>query len=115
MRLPGSERAEVDHRKLADYCLSPTHPVGKHKALVFASALGLTSSEAGTLREWLLHAAATGDAVEGRTDEFGRRFTLDFAAVSHVGRATIRSVWIIRTDEFHPRLTTCWVLPGSWS
>jgi len=32
----------VETRKLRDYCLSPEHPRGRHKARVFASALGLT-------------------------------------------------------------------------
>ena len=40
MGLPHADRAEVDLRKLSEYCLSPVHPVGKHKAAVFQAALG---------------------------------------------------------------------------
>lgn len=32
MPLPNIENAYIDDRKLIDYCLSETHPVGKHKA-----------------------------------------------------------------------------------
>jgi len=32
MLLRNAERAEVDIRKLTDYCLNPEHAEGKHKA-----------------------------------------------------------------------------------
>lgn len=32
MPLPNAERATVDMAKLSNYCLSATHPVGRHKA-----------------------------------------------------------------------------------
>ncbi|MGH7818267.1 MAG: DUF6883 domain-containing protein [Candidatus Binatia bacterium] len=43
MRIPNADRAVVDPRKLRDYCLSPIHPRGRHKARVFAAAVGLRS------------------------------------------------------------------------
>ncbi len=43
MKLPNSDRAVVDIAKLRDYCLNPAHPRGRHKARVFAAALGLTA------------------------------------------------------------------------
>jgi hypothetical protein len=51
MKLPNAERAVVDIAKLQDYSLNPAHDVGKHKARVFRSALGLTISDADWLRE----------------------------------------------------------------
>ena len=39
MRLPRSDALVVDVRKVRDYLLSATHPVGQHKARFFA-ALG---------------------------------------------------------------------------
>jgi hypothetical protein len=110
MGLPNAERAEVDPRKLTDYCLSPSHPVGKHKAAVFRAALGLTAADAGELREWLLRAAVSGEPVTGRADEFGERFVIDFPATTASGSATIRSAWIVRAGEDFPRLTTCYIL-----
>jgi hypothetical protein len=111
MRLPNSDRAEVDLRKLSEYCLSPTHPVGKHKATVFRSTLGLTVSDAPELREWTLKAAVDGQADFERGDEFGDRYRLDFEIATPFGRAKVRSAWIIRTGEDFPRMTTCYVLP----
>jgi hypothetical protein len=37
-RLPNSERAILDIRKIEDYCLNPEHPRGRHKARLFVSA-----------------------------------------------------------------------------
>ena len=42
MILPNAENAFIDDRKLIDYCLSESHPVGKHKVRVFISALGFS-------------------------------------------------------------------------
>jgi len=39
--LPNGDRAILDIRKLEDYCLSPSHPRGRHKARVFQRVLGV--------------------------------------------------------------------------
>ncbi len=57
MKIPNAESAFVDIVKLRDYSLSPEHEEGKHKARVFAVALGLTVDHAEWLREKLLAAA----------------------------------------------------------
>lgn len=111
MGLPNADRAEVDLRKLSEYCLSAVHPVGKHKAAVFRAALGLTAADAAMLRERILRAAIDEQAVSGHPDEFGDRYHLDFEVATPSGRALVRSAWIIRTGEDFPRLTTCFVIP----
>lgn len=110
MRIPNCEKAIVPIEKLRDYCLSDTHPKGKHKARVFYSALGLTQKDAETLRSALL--AAICDDLAGITnhDEYGQRYTLDFVLVVNGKTATVRSAWIILNDENQPRLVTCFVL-----
>ena len=110
MRVPNAELAVVDLRKLTEYCLSTTHAVGKNKAKVFRSALGVTSADAETLRDWLLEAVVGQDASLDRIDEFGERYGLDFEATTATGSAIIRSGWIVRAGEDFPRLTTCFVL-----
>lgn len=40
MIIPFSDRAIVDVRKLRDYCPNSEHDEGKHKAILFDSALG---------------------------------------------------------------------------
>ena len=109
-KLPNQQDAVVDVRKLRAYCLSPQHPRGRHKARVFASALGLTADDAEELRAALLSAAFSEEAVPGENDQYGERYMLDFAMETEAGIATIRSGWIVRRNEEFPRLTSCWVL-----
>jgi hypothetical protein len=110
MRLPNGKRAIVDIRKLRDYCLNPDSPRGKNKARVFAAALGITAADAQEFRERLLEAARTGQASLGELDMYGQRYTIDFEMETDVGKAVVRSGWIILHRERVPRLTTCYVL-----
>ena len=50
----------VEIAKLRDYCLSDTHPRGRHKARVFRSRLALTAADAelSAKRCWTPRAAA---------------------------------------------------------
>ena len=99
----------VDLSKLRDYCLNPHHEDGKHKARVFASALGLSRTEADWLRERLLEAARLGEATIFAETKFGTLYVLDFFVTTASGSAIIRSGWIVRFSEDFPRLTTCYV------
>ena len=110
MKIPNCEGAIVDIRKLRDYCLSMEHPRGRHKARVFASALGLTLDDAESLQEKLLEVACADNAAVGEDDEYGQRYTLDFVMVWNDNEAIIRSNWIVRTHEDFPRLTSCYVV-----
>jgi hypothetical protein len=109
--LPNADRAFIDPRKLVEYSLSPEHPVGAHKAVLFERILGITAEHAEELREILSHVVARASAAAGRMDEFGQRYTIDFTLRTATGAAMIRSAWIILAAEDFPRLTTCFVLP----
>jgi hypothetical protein len=102
----------VEISKLRDYCLSDSHPRGRHKARVFRSRLGLTADDAEVLRRTLLKAAHDREDELQRTDadEFGRRFVLDFPRTTAAGSATIRSAWILLAGQDVLRLTSCYVL-----
>src|SRR5262245_21729660 len=110
MRLPNGGRAIVDPRKLRDYCLNPNNASGRHKAQIFAAALGITTAETLQLRAKLLEIARTGDAQRGELDLYGQRYTIDFEMETVVGKATVRSGWIILPGQPAPRLTTCYVM-----
>ena len=66
MKLPNAERAFVNVAKLRDYSLNDEHKEGKHKARVFAAALGLRSGDAEWLRAKLLDIASSEDCRLGR-------------------------------------------------
>jgi hypothetical protein len=109
MRLPNGEYAIVDLRKLRDYCLNPDNARGRHKARVFAAVLGITAAEASQLQAELLAAARTAEAQPGELDLYGQRYTIDFVMETQIGKATVRSGWIILHGKTKPRLTTCYV------
>jgi hypothetical protein len=109
-RLPHSDEAILDIRKIEDYCLSPSHPRGRHKARVFREALGLQRSDAAWLRDILLEAARSSEASSIALAPWGTHWRLD-ATIRRQGKsAVVRTIWIVRTGESAPRFVTCWVL-----
>jgi hypothetical protein len=109
-RLPNSHLAILDLRKLEDYCLSPLHPRGRHKARVFRDAIGIGQSEAGWLRDALMTAVRQADATELERDAVGDRWRVDVRVARQNREIVIRTIWIIRAGEEPPRFVTCWVL-----
>lgn len=107
MKLPNAEQAIVEIAKLRDYSLDAAHEEGKHKARVFAAALGIGAD---WLREKLLDAALRSECERGRTTAFGQRYVLDFPLTKGRQEAGVRSVWNVRPGETAPRLITCYVL-----
>jgi len=49
--LPGAEAAQIPDEKLRDYVLDPEHFLGRHKARVFASVLGIRRDDWRYLRD----------------------------------------------------------------
>src|SRR4051812_17968485 len=109
MTLPNAEHAIIDLAKLRDYCLSPTHPVGRHKAAVFRSALGLIAEDADYLAALIREGVRDRPATLGRSDEFGQRYQVDLPLTTQTGSAIVCTAWIVRTGEDVPRLVTCYV------
>jgi len=110
MKLPNADRAFVDVVKLRDYSLNTEHKEGKHKARVFADALGLESDDAAWLRQKLLNIAKSEDCQMGRETDYGQRSVIDFELTREGKTARVRSAWIIRKGEDFPRLVTCYVI-----
>ena len=110
MRVPNAEKATVDIRKLTEYLLNPEHEDGQHKARLFRRTLGIGSEGAVELREALLRAVRHQDAVFGRFDRFGQRYTVDFKFQWKGKSAIIRSGWIVEHESDVPRLTTAYPL-----
>lgn len=96
--------------KLRDYALDPVHAKGKHKARVFAAALGLTRNDAAWLRDGLLRAAMESDCFLGPLTPHGQRYVVDFDLSRGEKTCRIRSVWNLRPNEDSPRLITCFVI-----
>jgi hypothetical protein len=103
--------------KLKDYCLSPEHPRGRHKARVFREALDIRRIDASWLREVLLEAVHGTEAVELATDAWGTHWRIDVTVRRHgksalVGldrtnrrvRAQIRDLLGVAMEETRPEL-----------
>jgi len=110
MIIPNADRAVVDIRKLRDYCLNPMHENGKHKARLFAAAVGISAKHADELRKTLLKIVKTHEATLGRRDEYGQRYSIDFMLSWRGKQAKIRSGRIIEHKSGIPKLTTCYPL-----
>lgn len=110
MKLPNDHLAVVDPRKLVDYCLNPSHEEGRHKARVFASALGIGPEDADWLCKEILVAIASADAAVESVGPYGMRYVVDIEIRRQDQVAWVRTAWMVRTGETIPRLTTCYVL-----
>lgn len=89
-------------RIMPDYSLNRQHEAGKHKARVFEAALGISSDDAGWLREQLLSAVLEEEVFEGRPSPFGKKYIMDIT-ISHSGRAaSVRSTGSSKMERTFP-------------
>lgn len=107
--LAGANRAVIDPRKLTEYALNPSHPVGGNKAKVFESALGFTKNNADDLILQLRKGVMKNTPIPGKIDQYGSRFTVDIPVVGPSGKGTVRSGWIYKPGSNIPELTTIFV------
>jgi hypothetical protein len=91
-RLPHSDEAILDIRKIEDYCLSPSHPRGRHKARVFREALDLQRSDAAWLRDVLLEAARSSEASPIAVDSWDTHWRLDATIRRQRKSAVVRTI-----------------------
>jgi hypothetical protein len=110
MLLPNGDRAIVDSAKLRDYCLSTVHPRGKHKARRFEAIFGWTADNWQDLRNTLLEAARTADALLTRQTEHGAFYEQTVGLRGPNGFGTVQIVWIVGAGTEIPRLVTCYPL-----
>lgn len=110
MKLPNGDRAIIDVAgKLLGYCLNHEHRLGRHKARVFSSALGITSDDPTGLVDALRAAAAGGDAQMRKTNDFGAEYEIQFSMDGPHGPCIVLSAWFIDKTTDVPRLTNCYV------
>ena len=104
--LPNAHLAHVEPSKVRDYLLSPTHPVGRFKSIVFA-ALGYTQESWPLLRDDLLDLARTTRAEPGQGSAYGQKYEVGGKLTGPNGRsAQLTTVWLVRPDDPAPRFVT---------
>ena len=110
MKLPEGQRAVIAAAKIRDYLLSTSHPVGRFKALFFAS-LGYTVTDWQRLEQDLLALAGSGDAESGRESPYGQKYEIRGTLNGPSGKsATVLTVWIVRFESDVPQFVTAF--PG---
>jgi len=108
--LPNLENANINPKKLTEYALNPAHPVGGNKAKVFESTLGYNQSNADDLMKKVYSKLNESEAVVGKLDQYGQRYTVDMNITGPNGSSKIvRTGWIIKLGSTIPELTTIYV------
>ncbi|MGP1347256.1 MAG: DUF6883 domain-containing protein [Phycisphaerales bacterium] len=118
MKLPNAEHAIVDDRKIADYLLSPTHPVGRHKCAYFQS-FGFSQANPAEFGGALVRHAIDNTVHETELTPFGTKHTVEGPLTTPDSRnPTIRTVWMMITPPAVsnrtpvPRLITAYPIPA---
>jgi hypothetical protein len=110
VRVPGGESATIDPAKLRDYLLSPTHPIGRFKAKVFA-ALGFTPEQWRELEDAFRAQHLTQSAEPAGSVADGQKYTIRAILKGPNGQsAVVVSVWFIPAAGMAPRFVTAY--PG---
>jgi hypothetical protein len=106
MRLPGAERARIPTDKLVRYALDPNRPRGRHKARVFAWALGIHTQDWRYLHDQILEALPAAPVRSTRITPFGVAYEV-VTPIDGLNGATLPVVttWIVEGDAA-PRLTS---------
>ncbi|MBW4568822.1 MAG: hypothetical protein KME31_12580 [Tolypothrix carrinoi HA7290-LM1] len=100
----------IDPRKLTDYALNRDNPVGADKAVIFQRDLGFTIDNYQLLLEQISTQALDAEALKGRADEHGQRYTVDLDITGTQGqREIVRTGWIVELDSDAARLVTLYV------
>ena len=108
MKLPMREKAYVPPRKLVDYLLSASHPVGRSKAKFFRSA-GFDETNAHALEQRLIGIALSEEVTELEHTSHGIKYTVEGVIQTPAeGAQRIRTVWIIETGQERPRFVTAY-------
>ena len=108
--LPNSSKATVEPSKVRDYLLSPSHPVGRFKAILFL-ALGYTQENWEELRNDLLAIARTGHATPAEPSMYGQKYEVSGKLTGPNGRVgNFKTIWLVESEASAPRFLTAY--PG---
>lgn len=106
MKLPHADRAIVDERKVRDYLLSRSHPIGRFKAAFFARA-GFEVENWVELASRLRELAVRGDATRGEAGKYGVKYMIFGILKGPRGPGLeVTTVWLVPAGGGAPRLVT---------
>lgn len=99
----------MPREKLERYLLNPEHEVGRHKARVFASALGIRQRDWEYLRDQLQAAVVDAPLSSVQETPWGRLYELVLTVDGRNGQTRrVVTIWLAAGEET-PRLVTAYV------
>lgn len=111
--LPNYQNAVIPQNKLVRYSLDPTHPRGKHKAIVFKRTLGFEQANWELLRDAILAELPYREAQPTKEDEHGERYRVIMPLTGPNGSTReVVVTWIIKIGTDYPSLDSTWVKKG---
>jgi len=106
VKLPNASGAVVDERKIRDYILSKSHPIGRFKAAFFARG-GFEAENWHDLAVQLRQLAVSGEATRGESSEHGAKYMISGILKGPRGLSLeVTTVWLIPSGTSVPRLVT---------
>jgi hypothetical protein len=103
---PDFSDPDIDPRKITDYAMNPSHPVGGNKYRVINSATGLDASDAAAIEQQIRDGVRTGTPILGKGDQYGQRWAVDVPLSGPAGSIVVRTAWILDAGSTTPRLVT---------
>jgi hypothetical protein len=105
--IPNAESALIDRRKLSEYLLARSHPVGRGKARFF-ERLGFSADDPDALEAALRALVVNPAAVSQEDTGFGTKYIADGQLRGAGGAAFVRTVWIVDAGAETPRFVTAY-------
>ena len=105
--VPNADEAVIDPRKLTDYLLAHSHPLGRSKARFFES-LGFAAARADLLESALRELAKQPDGIMTQDTGFGTKYIADGSLRGPTASARVRTVWIVERGTEIPRFVTAY-------
>ena len=111
LKLPRLEGVSINAEKISAYLLSPTHPIGRHKARFFGS-FGFVRAAPDALMSALVEHARIHEVASIEESRFGKRYAVDGPLRCPDGRTPlVRVIWFIEGDGGEPQFVTAHPLP----
>jgi len=105
VKLPRHDDVRIPDDKVVDYLLSPSHPVGRFKARLFA-ALGFRRDQPESFVAELRRIARSGDVSSQEDTPYGRKYTVEGILTGPLGSREVATVWFQEPSQESVRLLT---------
>ena len=107
-KLPDSDTAWVEEKKVRQYLLDLDHPAGRPKAEYFLRR-GFTLDAWETMRDALVQQGVSNPVVKTTDHPYGKRYVVECSCPTPDGsNPCIRSVWEVVSTDKRPRLITAY-------